>query len=359
MLIYKFDDLYMVSPLQILAHMNNDYLIFLGELIDKYNILNDPAIRVQMRINEPDIFDQHWLLGINRQMVPKVSRPEQFDNRNLVEYEILLENVGKMAIDVQHLILARTKQFSQLMVCRGKCHNDAVRDFSQERLKELNICQLGHPTTIWLEMIWKSLLSNVTKREFIALLDKYNEDEGFSTKEYAKWQMRVSKSLTVVSIILFIISFVIGLWGFVKIYSLTSLFVEIAQVEYLPRLINIIINYCPISIINSIVGIYDYRWWLLILFGILRLTRLSQSSLFQVIDKVVYKIAWFPWEMTKILFWLPIQTAGHISGYVSQSIRYLSGKSYAFADKIMTWKFSRERALAQDKFIKQFNEYRY
>ncbi len=277
--------------------VRSPYVNFVSELIDRKMLEEDSTLNpVCSCICDRPPSD-------NLKHKDQLGNGEIVLNKKIIEYQVLLENLHLLNSDCQSKILKFTRGFQSWITAKMQISDEGLKQSSIFALKELHISSfMSEPTEVLLRHVFKKLILNSNRNEIIDLLQSYRGEEEIVQKTQSNLIILAEKVFNFTSTAMGILAFPTALYVGYKIYTIASLSMEISNAEYLPVLVNKIINYAPLVIIQLGITIYEWKWTIIITSYVVRSTFLGTYSVIRVPVRIISEIAWLPIKLARLPF---------------------------------------------------------
>lgn len=216
-------------------------------------------------------------------------------NRDIVLYDVLLKNLHNFPADPQSVILKQANGLQSWIVSKMYCKDEAVNQFAISVLKDLNISFfLCDPTEVLLGHIFKELTVNLQKSEVEEILNTYRDEAEAIEQTKGKAQVIAEKVLSAASTVLYILAIPASIGVGCLIYEKGHDLLDYVKVEYLPILVNKIINNVPSKMILIATTIYEWKTLISFTFFVVSCTRLNNYAFIRIPMTVIKEILYLP-----------------------------------------------------------------
>lgn len=288
------------------------------------------------------------------QAPPEENTGVNLSNKEIVFYESLLNNIQKLNADTQSIILINTPGFKAWITCNMYCKDEAVQQYAKLRLEKLGLSYFfDNPKERLLRHVFKELTLNSNRKEVNDLLAQYRAQNELSANAKSQLQIVAEKMTLAVSYVLFFIAIPAACYVGYLVGTNISHLIARAKIEYLPILVNQIINHTPIVMIRKANTIYNWRLTIITTTYLIKNTRLNNYSFIRIPVEILSQAAWLPIKITRELFWLPFTAASHTYSLIHATIRKTSHFMHEGSGFIEALRISHELRKAENLWIDQ------
>lgn len=275
-------------------------------------------------------------------------------NKDVVSYEVVLKNIYRLNSDCQAVILKSTPGFQSWLTGKMYCKDEAIKQYSISVLKELNLSYLfNDPTEVLLRHVFKELTLNSNIEEIDELLGLSRTEEEVVSKSKSYLQLVAEKVISFASAVLSIITIPIAIYSAYLLWSNAHGLIQYAKIEYLPILVNKLINYTPVMMIRIANKIYDWKWTIYLTALVVSISSLNNYRFIRIPIYVLNEFAQLPYRITQKILSLPFAIALKSYEYVHSTSKKTAHLMRQGSNFIESLRLSRELKQAEILFVNQ------